>query len=93
MLYSVKTPEKGKGNTLFASQYRSYETLDDSMKEKLKNLKAVFSADGPISKTRNNRVKEKGTGIDPKSLSAIHNIVKENERNKKISLFVTRSCN
>ena len=27
------------------------------MKEKLKNLKAVL-ADGPISKTRNNRVKE-----------------------------------
>lgn len=89
MLYSIKTPEKGKGNTLFASQYRSYETLDNEMKEKLKNLKAVFSADGPISKTRKNRVDEKGTGIDPKSLSAIHPIIKENERNKKKSLYLS----
>ena len=89
MLYSIKTPEKGKGNTLFASQYRSYETLDNEMKEKLKSLKAVFSADGPISKTRKNRVDEKGTGIDPKSLSAIHPIIKENERNKKKSLYLS----
>src|SRR5210317_680059 len=89
MLYSIKTPEKGKGNTLFASKYRSYETLDNEMKEKLKNLKAVFSADGPISKTRKNRVDEKGTGIDPKSLSAIHPIIKENERNKKKSLYLS----
>ena len=42
MLYSVKTPEKGKGNTLFASQYRSYETLDDSMKEKIKKFESSF---------------------------------------------------
>src|SRR6056300_527718 len=89
MLYSIKSPEKGKGNTLFASQYRSYETLDNEMKEKIKNLKAVFSADGPISKTRNNRIDEKGTGIDPKSLSAIHPIIKENERNKKKSLYLS----
>jgi len=89
MLYSIKTPEKGKGNTLFASQYRSYETLDDNMKNKLKKLKAVFSADGPISRTRQNRVHEKGTGIDPKSLSAIHNIIKENERNHKKSLYLS----
>ena len=89
MLYSIKTPEKGKGNTLFASQYRSYETLDDQMKDKIKDLKAVFSADGPISKTRQNRVSEKGTGIDPKSLSAIHSIVKANERNNKKSLYLS----
>jgi taurine dioxygenase len=89
MLYSIKTPEKGKGNTLFASQYRSYETLEDNMKNKLKKLKAVFSADGPISRTRQNRVHEKGTGIDPKSLSAIHNIIKENERNHKKSLYLS----
>ena len=89
MLYSIKTPEKGKGNTMFASQYRSYETLDDQIKKRINGLKAVFSADGPISKTRQNRVSEKGTGIDPKSLSAIHSIVKENERNKKKSLYLS----
>ena len=30
MLYSIKTPEKGKGNTRFASQYLSYESLDQN---------------------------------------------------------------
>jgi taurine dioxygenase len=89
MLYSIKTPEKGKGNTLFASQYLSYKNLTEEYKNKIQNLKALFSADGPISKTRANRVAEKGTGIDPKSLNAIHGIVKKNERNGKKSLYLS----
>lgn len=89
MLYSIKTPKKGKGNTLFASQYKSYETLDNSIKKKIQNLKVLFSADGPISKTRQHLIKKGGTGIDPKSLKAIHNIVKENERNKKKSIYLS----
>ena len=39
MLYSVKTPEKGKGNTRFASQYLSYEKLENDYKDKIENLK------------------------------------------------------
>ena len=88
MLYSIRTPPKGKGNTLFASQYESYQKLPGELKEKIQSLKAVFSADGPISKTRNNRVAEKGTGIDPKSMSAVHSIVKTNANNKKKSLYL-----
>ena len=89
MLYSIKSPPRGKGNTLFASQYISYEKLDTGYQKKIENLKAVFSADGPISKTRNNRVAEKGTGIDPKSMSAIHSIVKVNKNNKKKSIYLS----
>ena len=89
MLYSIRTPPKGKGNTLFASQYESYQKLPGELKEKIQSLKAVFSADGPISKTRNNRVAEKGTGIDPKSMSAVHSIVKTNANNKKKSLYLS----
>ena len=51
MLYSIKTPEKGKGNTLFASQYASYANLSEEYQKKIKGLRAVFSADGSISKT------------------------------------------
>ena len=87
MLYSIKTPKKGKGNTKFASQYLSYINLSNDMKLKIENLKAIFSADGPISKTRNNRTAEKGTGIDPKSLSAEHKIVRVNNQNNKKSLY------
>ncbi len=89
MLYSIKTPKRGKGNTLFASQYVSYENLSKAYKEKINNLKAVFSADGPISKTLAYRVAEKGTGINPKSLSAVHPIVKVNKRNKKKSIYLS----
>ena len=89
MLYSVKTPPKGKGNTRFASQYLSYENLNEEYKNKIKDLKAEFSADGPISKTRNNRTAEKGTGIDPKSLKAEHNIVRLNKINGKKSLYLS----
>ncbi len=59
MLYSIKTPTKGKGNTKFASQYLSYENLNEDVKGKIKNLKAIFSADGPISKTRDDMRKIK----------------------------------
>lgn len=89
MLYSIKTPEKGKGNTRFASQYLSYESLDQNYKDKINTLEAIFSADGPISKTRDNRTAEKGTGIDPKSLFAEHRIVRVNEKNKKKSIYLS----
>ena len=67
----------------------SYENLDEEYKNKIKDLKAEFSADGPISKTRNNRTAEKGTGIDPKSLKAEHNIVRLNKINGKKSLYLS----
>ena len=57
--------------------------------KKIENLKAVFSAEGPISKTLAYRIAEKGTGVNPKSLSAIHSIVKINERNKKKSIYLS----
>ena len=89
MLYSIKTPEKGKGNTLFASQYLSYENLPKEDQKKIENLNAVFSAEGSISKTVAYRVAEKGTGVNTKSLSAIHSIVKVNKRNKKKSIYLS----
>ena len=89
MLYSIKTPKKGKGNTKFASQYLSYQTLLEEYKKKIENLKAVFSADGPISITRNNRTAEKGTGVDPKTLSAEHKIVITNSKNNKKSIYLS----
>ena len=89
MLYSITTPTRGKGNTLFASQYASYNALTKEKQKKIENLKAIFSADGPISKTLAHRIAEKGTDINPKSLSAIHPIVKMNKRNKKKSIYLS----
>ena len=89
MLYSIKTPEKGKGNTLFASQYASYDDLSIEDKIKIKNLKAEFSADGPISNTLANRIADSGKDVSNQTLSAIHPIVKINERNKKKSIYLS----
>jgi len=89
MLYSIKTPEKGKGNTLFASQYTSYAYLPKEEQNKIENLKALFSADGPISNTLVNRIADRGKDVSNKTLSAIHPIVKINERNKKKSIYIS----
>ena len=58
-------------------------------KKKIKNLKALFSADGPISNTLANRIAERGKDVSNQTLSAIHPIVKINERNKKKSIYLS----
>ena len=44
---------------------------------------------GPISKTRDSRTAEKGTGVDPKSLFEEHEIVRVNNQNNKKSLYLS----
>lgn len=41
MLYMLEVPENGGGDTMFASMYRAYETLSDSMKNFLEGLTAI----------------------------------------------------
>lgn len=43
ILVARETPETG-GDTMFASMYRAYETLDDELKEEIKDKRAVHSA-------------------------------------------------
>ena len=83
MLLAKVVPKKGLGNTEFASQYLAYENLNKFYKKKIKNLKAVFSSSGPISVTRLEREKEKGTGKS-KSFKTIHKIVKKINNRKTI---------
>ena len=49
MLLSKLVPKKGQANTEFSSQYLAYENLPQNIKKKLKNLKAIYSSEGPIS--------------------------------------------
>ena len=44
MLYSLEVPSKG-GNTLFANAYRAYETLPNSIKQKIDGRKALNAYD------------------------------------------------
>jgi len=83
MLLAKLVPSRGFGNTEFSSQYLSYENLPRIYKKKIKNLKAVFSSSGPISITRLEREREKGTGKS-KDFKAIHKVVKKINNRKVI---------
>tara|TARA_B100000579_G_scaffold379292_1_gene346542 strand:- start:1672 stop:2490 length:819 start_codon:yes stop_codon:yes gene_type:complete len=83
MLLARLVPNKGIGNTEFASQYLAYEKLPKIYKKKIENLKAVFSSSGPISITRLEREKERGTGKS-KDFKAVHKIVKKINKRKAI---------
>ena len=83
MLLSKLVPRKGQANTEFSSQYLAYENLPHSLKKKLKNLKAIYSSEGPISITTKERAKEKGK--EKKELISKHKIIKK--INRKLSIF------
>ena len=83
MLLSKLVPRKGQANTEFSSQYLAYENLPHNIKKKLKNLKAIYSSEGPISITTKERAKEKGK--EKKELISKHKIIKK--INRKLSIF------
>ena len=80
-----KIVEKDQGQTLFASQFASYEALDQKTKDKIKNLIGVFSSAGPISETRLERESERGTG-KAKDFISEHPIVKTVKNKKALYL-------
>ncbi len=83
MLMAKVVPARGQGNTDFASQYLAYKNLPDFYKKKLENLQGVFSSSGPISVTRIEREKEKGTGKS-KDFIAKHKIILKIDDKKTI---------
>ena len=83
MLLSKLVPRKGQANTEFSSQYLAYENLPHHIKKKLKNLKAIYSSEGPISVTTKERTKEKGK--QKNELISRHKIIKK--INRKLSIF------
>jgi len=83
MLLSKLVPRKGQANTEFSSQYLAYKNLPHNIKKKLKNLKAIYSSEGPISVTTQERAKEKGK--EKNELISRHKIIKK--INRKLSIF------
>lgn len=82
MLLSKVVPKKGLGNTDFSSQFLAYKYLPLKLKNKLKNLKGIFSSNGPIAKTTIERTKEKGKL--KKELKAKHNLIRSINNKKTI---------
>ena len=82
-LQAIDVPEEGKGNTLFYNQFLAYEALPKDIKQKIENLKGVFSSQGKIAQTRELRMADHGT-IGTKEIRSEHNLVQSINGRKTI---------
>ena len=82
MLYSVEIPDTG-GNTLFASGYAAYETLDPALRNRLEGKKALHHYNyGSVQKGDN-----KGTEA---FAEFVHPVFRTHEDTKKKAVYVNR---
>jgi taurine dioxygenase len=87
MLVAREVPPFG-GDTMFASQYRAFETLSSAMQELLTPLRAVnSSALADVSKTREDRVREHGGEALP-LYEAVHPVVRTHPETGRRALYV-----
>jgi taurine dioxygenase len=83
MLYALEVPSKG-GNTLFANGYRAYETLPDSIKQRIEGRKALNAYDyGTAATYRGTKVRE---GVP----SCWHPVVRTHPATGRKALYVNR---
>ena len=87
ILHGIFTTNKG-GNTLFANMYKAYDDLEESMKQKIKNLTVVHDHDFIISLSEE-RSKRKNKGNYDKLDPVIHPLVRKHPLTKKPSLFLS----
>ena len=82
-LQAIDVPEEGKGNTLFYNQFLAYEALPKDIKEKIEDLKGVFSSQGKIAQTRELRMADHGTS-GTKEIKSEHRLVQSIDGKKTI---------
>jgi taurine dioxygenase len=93
MLMAMQTPPIG-GDTLFACQYKAYETLSEGLKQMLSGLQAASSSAKNASALRATHL---ATGTMSASdqaaqtLNAIHPAVRRHPRTARLALYVNRS--
>ena len=86
LLHAVEIPPVG-GDTLFANQYRAYDTLSEGLKKTLAGLLAVnTSTKAEVSRTREDRLRE--SGAEPKALEAEHPVVRTHPETGRAALYV-----
>ncbi len=89
ILYAVETPPYG-GDTLFANQYRAYETLSEGLKKTLAGLVGVNASTKPeVARTREDRLREAGTEL--KVLGAAHPVVRTHPETGCKALYVNNA--
>lgn len=91
LLVAREVPEAG-GDTLFANQYRAYETLSETLRDLLAGLRGVSSsAKADASKTREDRIKSDGSADARKLLEAEHPVVRTHPETGRKALYVNRA--
>jgi taurine dioxygenase len=87
MLIAREVPPFG-GDTMWANMYAAYEALSPGMQRMLENLRSVnSSALADVSKTREDRIRESGTGSEREYL-AEHPVVRTHPETGRKALFV-----
>jgi taurine dioxygenase len=88
MLVAREVPPYG-GDTLFANMYLAYETLSPGMKRVLEGLVGVSdSAKADGSRTREDRIRDRGTAGADRRLTALHPAVRTHPETGRKALYV-----
>jgi len=93
MLMAVETPPTG-GDTLFACQYKAYETLSDAMKQRLGGLHGVSGSAKNASALRTTHLATGSMSAAeraPDTLTATHPALRRHPRTGRLALYLNRS--
>lgn len=89
LLIARETPPFG-GDTLFASSVAAYEALSEGMKRMLAGLRAVnASAKADVTKTREDRMKDRLGEAASRSFEAVHPVVRTHPETGRKSLYLS----
>jgi taurine dioxygenase len=91
LLVAREVPETG-GDTLFANQYLALETLSDTLRGLLADMKGTSSsAKADASRTREDRIRSDGSVEARKLLAAEHPVVRAHPETGRKALYVNRA--
>ncbi len=88
MLIAREVPPSG-GDTLFANQYRAYDTLSAEVKERLAGRRAVnSSAKADVTRTREDRIRDSPSAGSKQVYEAAHPVARRHPETGKTALYV-----
>ena len=87
-LYAIELPPLG-GDTLFANMVLAYETLEETLKKQIADLKVInSSAKADVTKTREDRLKDVADPTPPREYVSIHPVVRTHPETGEKILYV-----
>lgn len=91
MLLARELPPFG-GDTMFANMYAAYEALSPGLRAVLDGLDAVnSSALADVSKTREDRIRDRGSAADEQHFLSTHPVVRTHPETGRKALYVNRA--